>query len=74
MHMPRAEARDHARPILTGAQREVGLAVISYGEAAGRHTAECSCGWAAYHRRLKVVEDKIDAHLSKKHDGRGIRL
>lgn len=67
-------AKDHQSPLRSGATKDVGLAMVTMGQAAGRETAECSCGWVAWHRRLKVLEDKIDKHLDKMHDGRGIRL
>lgn len=54
--------------------KEVGLAVVTMGSASGREFAECSCGWVGWHSRLKVLDDRIDAHLNKKHGGRGIRL
>lgn len=38
------------------------------------HTANCSCGWNFSHKREKIREDRIDAHLDKRHAGRGIRL
>jgi hypothetical protein len=51
--------------------KPVGLAVISYSDIG----AVCSCGgWSYIHRRRKVLEDAIDRHLTKRHDGRGIRL
>lgn len=51
--------------------RDVRLAVISY-EGLG---AACSCGWRSRQaRRLSVLEDRIDRHLAKRHDGKGIRL
>lgn len=72
--MTRAEPADRAKPLRSGETHQVGLAVVSYGEAAGYRTAECSCGWAGWHRRLKVLDDRIDKHLNTKHGGRGIRL
>lgn len=33
-----------------------------------------SCGWTTSHPREKVREDRIDAHLAKRHNGRGLRL
>ena len=29
------------------------------------HEANCNCGWKGRHRRFKVLEDKVDAHLEK---------
>lgn len=51
--------------------KEVGLALISY-EA--DNMARCSCGKVLYHQRAKVTEDKIDHHIEKAHNGRGVRL
>lgn len=59
---------------LSNPHREVGLAVISYAEAASQQFAECSCGWSSHHPRSKVLEDRIDEHLNRRHDGRGLRL
>lgn len=56
---------------LTGPTKKVGLAVIRY-EA--DNAAMCSCGTALYHQRAKVCEDKIDRHIEKKHNGRGVRM
>lgn len=55
--------------------KPVGLAVISYERIGIRQYAVCSCGgWSHSHNRPKVLEDAVDRHLSKRHDGRGIRL
>jgi hypothetical protein len=62
------------RPADEGKRRDVGLAVITYGAEGVLVAATCSCGWLGWHRRDKVLEDKIDKHLNKKHDGRGLRL
>jgi len=51
-------------------EREVGLAIVKND---GR-TCSCSCGWKMMHSRDKVREDKIDRHLNKQHNGKGIRL
>lgn len=52
--------------------KPVGLARVTY---ISETSAVCSCGWAGSARaRPKVVEDMIDRHLVKKHNGRGIRL
>jgi hypothetical protein len=52
--------------------REVGLAMIHYE---GPNAAYCSCGgFGTTHARPKVVEDRIDRHINRKHQGRGIRL
>lgn len=51
--------------------KRVGLAVISYY---GGSVAGCSCGANFGHARAKVLEDKIDRHINKKHNGRGIRV
>lgn len=48
----------------------VGLAVI--------HTVEgmtgCSCGWQFHHPREKVLGDRSQSHVDRKHAGRGIWL
>lgn len=50
--------------------REVRLARVSYHE----NGASCSCGWSTPLARAEVVEDRIDRHFAKRHEGRGIRL
>lgn len=51
--------------------KDVRLAVISYSGLG----AQCSCGWVSRQaRRLRVLEDSIDRHLAKRHQGKGIRL
>lgn len=56
-----------------GSAKPVGLAMVSMDPSGT--AASCSCGgWVFRHRRLKVVEDAIDRHLQKRHQGRGIRL
>lgn len=47
------------------------VAVIRY---VGVDMATCSCGWTCRSGRVKVREDKIDRHLTKRHNGRGVRL
>lgn len=37
-------------------------------------SCSCNCGWSYTHKRDKIREDAIDRHLSKQHDGRGMRL
>ena len=51
--------------------KEVGLAVIKYESTA---VASCSCGVLIVHQRSKILEDRIDRHLLKRHNGQGIRL
>lgn len=51
-----------------------GMAMISYPEPQDRRLAACSCGWLYGCTREKVLEDAIDRHLDKRHEGRGIRL
>lgn len=51
--------------------KTVGLAVIRY---VANDEATCSCGEQITHKRTKVLEDRIDKHLARKHGGRGIRL
>lgn len=72
--MTRPATSGFQKPIDPGTRRKVGLAVISYGEVEGRQFAECSCGQPFVQAREKVREDAIDRHLSKKHNGRGIRV
>ena len=66
----RSQPLDHQPPKITR-PKKVGLARITYF---GSLRAACSCGWQAGHTRPKVLEDKIDAHLAKQHQGRGIRV
>lgn len=61
---------DHRRKP-TPQPKPVGLARVTY---LSDTQVQCSCGWPASHARPKVLEDRIDAHLNKKHGGRGIRL
>jgi hypothetical protein len=72
--MARPETGDRQAPLNPGTVREVGLATITMGQAAGMEYGQCSCGWGAYHKRLKVLDDRIDKHIRKSHNGRGIRL
>lgn len=74
--MERPTTLGFQKPIDSGQRHEVGLAVITYerDETSGAVAAGCSCGWVCWHKREKVVEDKIDSHLSRRHQGRGIRL
>lgn len=46
------------------------LARISYHE----NGASCSCGWGTPLARMEVLEDRIDRHLNKRHNGQGIRF
>lgn len=62
------------KPIDTGKRVEVRLAVIKYSDVDGRMVAECNCGQPFVQPRFKVLEDAIDRHIDKKHNGRGIRL
>lgn len=58
------------KPLSQPGSKSVGLARVSYqGDR-----AVCSCGWGAGAARVKILEDKIDRHLAKRHNGRGIRL
>lgn len=67
---------DHNRPLNPVSRKNVGLAIVKteHVENLDIEAAQCSCGWVAYHRRHKVLEDKIDRHLDKEHNRRGIRL
>lgn len=41
----------------------------------GDHTYVCNCGYTVPpHRRLKVIEDRLDNHFKKKHGNRGMRI
>jgi hypothetical protein len=40
----------------------------------GVDVAKCSCGWSTRSGRVKVREDRIDRHLNKRHNGRGMRM
>lgn len=63
------------KPIDSGERREVRVAVIRSGETdQGVRFAECSCGAPFTQRRDKVRESAIQAHLDKKHGGRGMWL
>jgi hypothetical protein len=46
------------------------IARISYGDG----MASCSCGWSKTHQRSKILEDAIDRHLAKRHEGKGLRF
>lgn len=51
--------------------KEVGLAIVKYDGL----SASCSCDWVYLNAsRQKVLDDAIDRHLNKRHNGRGIRL
>jgi hypothetical protein len=67
----RPEPQDRRMPRRPAARKEVGLARISYPEP---FTALCSCSWTMTHVRSKVLEDGVDRHVDKKHEGRAIRL
>lgn len=71
--MNRPATQDH-QPKRSTEPKPVGLARITYHGALDRESAVCSCGWSASHIRLKVLDDSIDRHLDRKHEGRGIRL
>lgn len=60
------------KPLRSATVRDAGsMPRVSYGPK----TVACSCGWSSpYHPRDKVTEDRIDAHLRKRHGGRGLRL
>lgn len=58
---------DH-QPKAGATTREVGLATIKRDWEA----AYCSCGAVKYHKRAKVLEDWMEKHITKKHQGRGI--
>lgn len=57
--------------IKPGNWKNLGMTMVKYTHA---DRVECLCGWSAIHRRAKVLEDKIDRHLAKRHAGRGVRL
>lgn len=56
------------KPLDDGQRREVYLPVVSITGP----NAKCSCGWAASHSRKKILDDKIQTHLDKHHQGRGL--
>lgn len=58
------------KPTSQPGTKKVGLARISYHE----NGVSCSCGWGTPLARDEVVENRIDRHLTKRHDGRGIRF
>jgi len=58
------------KPRASTKRREVRLAVITYEG----NEVKCPCGWGYFHRRDKVREDAADKHITKHHNGRGIRL
>lgn len=69
----RPPTRDRKRK--TGATKAVGLARLRTEVApTGEGLVTCSCGATKYHVREKVREDWIDAHINRRHNGRGIRL
>lgn len=70
----RPPTHDRSAKLDTGKRRQVGLAVVNYGEANGRSYAVCSCGQPFTQAREKVREDAIDRHFERKHAGRGIRI
>jgi hypothetical protein len=72
--MNRPETQGFQKPVRPDDFKVVGLAVVSMEQAAGRECAQCSCGWTGYHSRLKVLDDRIDRHLQRRHAGRGIRV
>lgn len=63
------------KPLDSGQRRKVRVAVIRTGETdGGTKFAECSCGKPFVQKRDKVRETAIQAHLDKKHGGRGLWL
>lgn len=58
------------KPASQPGAKEVNMAVVHYE---GDYAA-CSCGWSFGHTREKVREDAVDRHLTKRHEGRGLRL
>lgn len=68
----RPPTRDRKRKAVTKA---VGLARLrTETSPTGEGMVTCSCGATKFHAREKVREDWIDAHINRKHHGRGIRL
>lgn len=47
------------------------VAMVKYAATGG---ASCSCGWYSPHKRRKVLDDAIDRHLERRHQGKGVRL
>lgn len=68
--MTRPATHGFQKPLDDGKRKDVNIAIITYGDG----YAQCSCGQPFTHRREKVREDRIDAHLDNKHGGQGIRL
>ncbi len=63
--------REAPRKVPPHQWQDVRLAVITYSGAGAR----CSCGWKSRQaRRSNVLENSIDRHLAKRHEGKGIRL
>lgn len=52
--------------------KAVGLARISADYGAG--VIVCSCDWSATHPRAKVLDDKAQRHVDRRHNGRAIWL
>jgi hypothetical protein len=50
---------------------EVRMAVVTYTHS---DRVECNCGWSRTHPRSKILENAIDRHFAKRHQGKGIRL
>ena len=58
-------------PIKWGKPR-MAIVTIEVDETAGVGLATCNCGWSAPHHRRKVLEDKAQRHLDKRHHGIGM--
>lgn len=48
--------------------KPVGLALIKVGPG----EAVCNCGWHSHHQRVKVLGDRAQAHVDKKHGGEAL--
>lgn len=66
----RGELPGFQKPLTPEKTKAVRMAVV---KREGQ-SVYCSCGWTTRHGRDKVLEDRTDRHLDRKHDGQGLRL
>lgn len=57
-----------------GRRRQVRVAVVKMMTTDAGSGAECSCGYVKYHKRAKVVEDRLQAHVNRDHGGKAMWL
>lgn len=62
--------RDRQPKTKAGPSKSVGLAIIHTGTG---HTY-CSCGWQFFHPREKILGDRSQSHINRKHGGQGVWL